>query len=308
LTMLIALVAIMCVILIVFCYMGGSREVTQGLVLGIILLTLIGLEIWTRWAMYNQYQLVIACYVVLALLPVIIMVVSLDADPRTGSAGVWSTIFCISMVYMLLPLRMRLSVIAGFSLAAIHICCTAAMNAADNYIWKQIVSNVLIYLCMNIAGIFTHYPTEMAQRQAFLETRRCIEARLKTQKENQQQERLLLSVLPRHVAMEMKADITGKPKDTMFHKIYIQQHSNVSILFADICGFTALSSQCTAQELVKMLNELFARFDKIAAENHCLRIKILGDCYYCVSGLPEARNDHSHCCVDMGLDMIEAIR
>lgn len=42
-------------------------------------------------------------------------------------------------------------------------------------------------------------------------------------------------------------------------------------------------------------------------ENHCLRIKILGDCYYCVSGLPEARGDHAHCCVEMGVDMIEAI-
>lgn len=41
------------------------------------------------------------------------------------------------------------------------------------------------------------------------------------------QERLLLSVLPRHVAMEMKADIAGNAKDTMFHKIYIQRHENV---------------------------------------------------------------------------------
>lgn len=40
-------------------------------------------------------------------------------------------------------------------------------------------------------------------------------------------ERLLLSVLPRHVAMEMKADIAGAPKDSMFHKIYIQRHDNV---------------------------------------------------------------------------------
>lgn len=41
------------------------------------------------------------------------------------------------------------------------------------------------------------------------------------------QESLLLSVLPRHVAMEMKADIAGQAKDTMFHKIYIQRHENV---------------------------------------------------------------------------------
>ncbi|XP_033292319.1 adenylate cyclase type 6 isoform X3 [Orcinus orca] len=121
------------------------------------------------------------------------------------------------------------------------------------------------------------------------------------------QERLLLSVLPQHVAMEMKEDINAKKEDMMFHRIYIQKHDNVSILFADIEGFTSLASQCTAQELVMTLNELFARFDKLAAENHCLRIKILGDCYYCVSGLPEARADHAHCCVEMGVDMIEAI-
>jgi len=41
------------------------------------------------------------------------------------------------------------------------------------------------------------------------------------------QERLLLSVLPRHVAMEMKADINAKQEDMMFHKIYIQKHDNV---------------------------------------------------------------------------------
>uniref|UniRef100_A0A8D0HCQ9 Adenylate cyclase type 5 n=1 Tax=Sphenodon punctatus TaxID=8508 RepID=A0A8D0HCQ9_SPHPU len=171
----------------------------------------------------------------------------------------------------------------------------------------QLVSNVLIFSCTNIVGVCTHYPAEVSQRQAFQETRECIQARLHSQRENQQQERLLLSVLPRHVAMEMKADINAKQEDMMFHKIYIQKHDNVSILFADIEGFTSLASQCTAQELVMTLNELFARFDKLAAENHCLRIKILGDCYYCVSGLPEARADHAHCCVEMGVDMIEAI-
>lgn len=91
----------------------------------------------------------------------------------------------------------------------------------------QVIANCFVFLCVNIAGIFTHYPTEASQRQVFLETRKCIETRLTTQRENQEQERLLLSVLPRHVAMEMKADIAGKPKDSMFHKIYIQRHENV---------------------------------------------------------------------------------
>ncbi|XP_025778836.1 adenylate cyclase type 1 [Puma concolor] len=79
------------------------------------------------------------------------------------------------------------------------------------------------------------------------------------------------------------------------------------ILFADIVGFTGLASQCTAQELVKLLNELFGKFDELATENHCRRIKILGDCYYCVSGLTQPKTDHAHCCVEMGLDMIDTI-
>ncbi|XP_048240768.1 adenylate cyclase type 1-like, partial [Haliotis rufescens] len=169
-----------------------------------------------------------------------------------------------------------------------------------------LVANGVLFLSVNIAGIFIHYLTQRSQRKTFIDTRNCIAARLEIQEENEKLEKLLLSVLPQHVAMEMKNDITT-PHHGIFHKIYIQRHDNVSILFADIVGFTNLASQCTAQELVRILNELFGRFDHLAKNNYCLRIKILGDCYYCVSGLPDPRADHAHCCVEMGLDMIEAI-
>jgi len=43
-------------------------------------------------------------------------------------------------------------------------------------------------------------------------------------------------------------------------------------------------------------------------DNQCMRIKILGDCYYCVSGLPVSRPNHAYNCVNMGLQMIDAIR
>ncbi|KAI4464612.1 adenylate cyclase type 1 [Holotrichia oblita] len=215
------------------------------------------------------------------------------------------------LTYALLPIRLKDALVAGAILSITNVVGLIILDQSN-----QIFSCVIVLLCGNIAGFCTHYPREIAQRKAFLETRQCIEARLKIQRENQQQflyictnsqERLLLSVLPRHVAMEMKADIAGQPKEAQFHKIYIQRHENVSILFADICGFTTLSDQCTAEELVRILNELFARFDRLATEHHCLRIKLLGDCYYCVSGLPEPRPDHAHCTVEMGLDMIDAI-
>lgn len=88
----------------------------------------------------------------------------------------------------------------------------------------------------------------------------------------------------------------------------VRAHLFRSILYADIVGFTAISSTYSAQDLVKMLNELFARFDRLAEKYHQLRIKILGDCYYCISGAPVERPDHAALCVHMGLSMVKAIK
>uniref|UniRef100_A0ACB8GDL2 Adenylate cyclase type 3 n=1 Tax=Sphaerodactylus townsendi TaxID=933632 RepID=A0ACB8GDL2_9SAUR len=123
-------------------------------------------------------------------------------------------------------------------------------------------------------------------------------------------EGLMLSILPKHVADEMLKDMkkdASQKEMQQFNTMYMYRHENVSILFADIVGFTQLSSSCSAQELVKLLNELFARFDKLAARFHQLRIKILGDCYYCICGLPDYREDHAVCSILMGLAMVEAI-
>uniref|UniRef100_A0A8C3LZN3 Adenylate cyclase type 7 n=1 Tax=Chrysolophus pictus TaxID=9089 RepID=A0A8C3LZN3_CHRPC len=133
----------------------------------------------------------------------------------------------------------------------------------------------------------------------------------------QRMENLLLSILPAHISMEMKLAIIERLKETNdnrqmhdnnFHILYVKRHENVSILYADIVGFTRLASDCSPKELVVMLNELFGKFDQIAKENECMRIKILGDCYYCVSGLPVSLPVHARNCVKMGLDMCEAIK
>ncbi|KAI4466407.1 adenylate cyclase type 1 [Holotrichia oblita] len=235
---------------------------------------------------------------------------------------VWYVLFAVFVPYAMLPLPLRWCMIAGSLSALFHIILIivlfltkqgeAGEYASECFI-RRIIGNTILYVAANFAGMYTKYLADRSQRKAFLETHRSTETRYRTQIENSKQEKLFLSVLPDFVANEMLRDISEEEKKGsfqvhQFHKIYIQVHENVSILFADIKGFTALASKCTAPELVKILNELFARFDKLAAENHCLRIKLLGDCYYCVSGLPKPRSDHAHCCVEMGLHMIKAIR
>ncbi|CAG9864998.1 unnamed protein product [Phyllotreta striolata] len=235
---------------------------------------------------------------------------------------VWYVLFSIFVPYAMLPLPLRWCMLAGAVASTGHIIVISVgfygadedcEKDSDECKTRRLVANILLYLCVNFAGMYTKYLTDRSQRKAFLETHRSMETRYRTQSENDKQEKLLLSVLPDFVAKDMIRDIEREEKGgafhpNQFHKIYIHRYENVSILFADIKGFTMLSTKCTAQELVKILNELFAKFDKLATENHCLRIKLLGDCYYCVSGLPTPRSDHAHCCVEMGLHMIKAIK
>uniref|UniRef100_A0A667H2D6 adenylate cyclase n=1 Tax=Lynx canadensis TaxID=61383 RepID=A0A667H2D6_LYNCA len=237
---------------------------------------------------FRQDSMWVVSYVVLGILAAVQVGGALAANPRSPSVGLWCPV--------------------GLGLSTLHLILAWQLNHGDAFLWKQLGANMLLFLCTNVIGICTHYPAEVSSAPGLSGDPGYIQPGWHcSMRIGSRWERLLLSVLPQHVAMEMKEDINTKKEDMMFHKIYIQKHDNVSILFADIEGFTSLASQCTAQELVMTLNELFARFDKLAAENHCLRIKILGDCYYCVSGLPEARADHAHCCVEMGVDMIEAI-
>ncbi|XP_022249771.1 adenylate cyclase type 5-like isoform X2 [Limulus polyphemus] len=287
--------------------LSGRGSLLHGYTFGVMIALYIIMAIVSVQSFFNQVYLLIFSYTLLTNFFVIVILMVMDLDATIPTVSIWCTSFFIYLNYTFLQLRIQEALVYSMLLATVQVACSAVVNFGSHLLWKQLLASSVLYLAINIAGIFSHFPSKTAQRQAFLETRQCIESRLNIQRENQKQERLLLSVLPRHVAMEMKSDIAKKPQDTMFHKIYIQRHENVSILFADICGFTLLASQCTAEEVVKILNELFARFDKLASENHCLRIKILGDCYYCVSGIPEPRPDHAHCCVEMGLDMIDAI-
>ncbi|XP_076671487.1 adenylate cyclase 3 isoform X2 [Andrena cerasifolii] len=178
---------------------------------------------------------------------------------------------------------------------------------AINLPFESAVLTVTLSTGAMLLGASSYSLTEFQQRRAFLETRQSLEVQLVIEEQSAEQERLLLSVLPEHVAVKMRQDL-GASLDTQFKKIYMSRHENVSILYADIVGFTAISSTYSASELVKILNELFARFDQLSERYEQLRIKILGDCYYCISGAPVERTDHAVLCVYMGLSMVDAIK
>uniref|UniRef100_A0A7N6FLE0 Adenylate cyclase type 2 n=2 Tax=Anabas testudineus TaxID=64144 RepID=A0A7N6FLE0_ANATE len=230
-------------------------------------------------------------------------------------------LFIVFVVYTMLPFSMRGAIFASAITCFSHtvtlsICLANTVTELEPLVW-QILANVIIFTCGNLAGAYHKHLMDLALKQTYQDTCNCIKSPIKLEFEKYQQERLLLSLLPSHIARVMKAEIIqrlqgpnfGRTESTNnFHNLYVQRHTNVSILYADIVGFTRLASDCSPGELVHMLNELFGKFDQIAKENECMRIKILGDCYYCVSGLPESLPHHARNCVKMGLDMCEAIK
>jgi class 3 adenylate cyclase len=109
-------------------------------------------------------------------------------------------------------------------------------------------------------------------------------------------EKLLRNILPPSVAARLKEDET-----------IADSFPEVSVLFADIVGFTELSSHVTPDELVKLLNEIFSLFDDLAERHRLEKIKTIGDAYMIVAGLPEPRPDHAEALAIMALDMQDVL-
>jgi len=114
---------------------------------------------------------------------------------------------------------------------------------------------------------------------------------------HQRSEELLLNILPPSIAKRLK--LSGGTIADGF--------AGVTVLFADIVGFTRLSSRLPPERIVEVLNELFCRFDDLAGQFGLEKIKTIGDCYMVAGGLPEPRADHAEAVAEMGLAMLDIV-
>lgn len=112
-----------------------------------------------------------------------------------------------------------------------------------------------------------------------------------------QTEELLLSILPQPIAARLRS---GEFPIADFFE-------DASVLFADLVGFTQLSAQKTPGDLVKLLNQIFSEFDRLAEKHHLEKIKTIGDAYMVVGGLPIPSSDAPKAIAQMALDMQQAL-
>ncbi|XP_073814397.1 adenylate cyclase type 2-like isoform X4 [Musca autumnalis] len=145
----------------------------------------------------------------------------------------------------MLPISWPVSVVLALFMTAIHVVYRLCIAPDYSPNLPVLFGEIVMLASASVSGLYYRIMSDSAHTRTVDGTRTGIEQRVKLECEREQQEQLLLSLIPAYIAAE---------------------------------------------------------------ENHCLRIKILGDCYYCVSGLPVSRSQHASNCVNMGLQMIDAIR
>ena len=268
------------------------------------------------------------------------------ATAKTSSitpVGIFSLyIVTIFAAYSLLSVPLAFVLFISVALTGItEILFDAMWNFTET---RLVVARIFTYFVLHVISIFVHILYQSRLRTSFWYVAQSLCTRRAMDYEMNLKQKMILSIMPqafaekiflkksrgdidlgetlqdettlrnKRVALRassMENPIVGPgsgPGMAEFREFHVQKLDQVSIVFADICGFTKMSSNKHAAELVNLLDDLFGRFDKLCAVAGCDKISTLGDCYYCVSGCPMPRDDHAHCCVETGLGMCKAIQ
>jgi class 3 adenylate cyclase len=172
--------------------------------------------------------------------------------------------------------------VAFVSLVAVSGAIDPALAAGAPHIPGGVV---VTFFVLNVAGVTG---TAYVLLQYFVRAR---------EREQARSERLLLNVLPLPVAARLKHE----------DGIIADDCADVTVLFADIVGFTRLSEQLAAGDLVAVLDRVFAAWDQLAARHGVEKIKTIGDAYMVAGGIPEPREDHAEAVAEMALAMGPAL-
>ena len=147
-----------------------------------------------------------------------------------------------------------------------------------------------------IASILAMRLLEQSRRRVFYQDVVIADQSESLRIEKEKSDRLLLNVLPASISARLR---NGEQP-------IADEYPSVTVLFADIVGFTAMAERLRPVDVVDLLGRLFGRFDELVAERGLEKIKTMGDGYIVAGGLPEPIDDHAALVVDLALAMIEA--
>jgi class 3 adenylate cyclase/DNA-binding response OmpR family regulator len=116
--------------------------------------------------------------------------------------------------------------------------------------------------------------------------------------ERDKSDNVLVNVLPRPIAERLKSG----------EKIIAEYHESVTVMFADLVGFTPLTAALAPRQLMEILNAIFSTFDHLTQQYGLEKIKTVGDAYMVVGGLPDPIPDHAHRIGKLALAMVRVMK
>ncbi|TAE55786.1 MAG: adenylate cyclase [Nostocales cyanobacterium] len=198
--------------------------------------------------------------------------------------NIWNLVFITQAT--LIPVRWRYHLISQIGTCICYLILYIIYNPTLRNQPYFYVENGIYLFWTGVICIFSVYLYEKLRKQEF-------RAKQELQIAQQQSEKLLLNILPQVIAEQLKQQPTTIADSFL----------EVTVLFADIVGFTELSSHTSPPQLVELLNEIFCLFDELAEIHGVEKIKTIGDAYMAVAGLPKHRSDHATAIANMALDM-----
>lgn len=218
------------------------------------------------------------------------LALALDAEAAVLASGGASSPYYAGHVVLLVALAPLFPIFLGQMALlcgvvwAVYVTPLALLGEVED--WKLFSAHLFFLACASAVALTSSYVTVRLRRKEFL-GRKALEA------ERRKSERLLLNILPAPIAKRLKER----------EQAIADSFDDVTVLFADIVGFTPLSESVTPKELVDLLNEIFSSFDELAERHGLEKIKTIGDAYMAAGGLPEPRPGHDRAVAEMALEM-----
>lgn len=299
-----------------------------------LLFVLTGVLLWLTYStFYRAHPTSVSACTAIALCVTSLCFLTLTSDAFSPLGHFAICVEIVLLIYTVIPLHLwqNVGIAAIYSIAFEILTHLLGNNyyfstKPVGFCYKILVLRILLQISVHLVGVHVLIMNVVRMRGTFMKVGQNLLVRRQLEMEKQLKEKMIHSVMPPKVADMLLKEVgldpdsrsahmhrerryrTSNDVKSLFRPFHMHSMDNVSILFADIVGFTKMSSTKTAEQLVEILNDLFERFDDLCMTSGCEKISTLGDCYYCVSGCPEPRPDHAICCVEMGLDMIAAMR
>jgi class 3 adenylate cyclase len=248
--------------------------------------SLAGLAFFARTKRYAAYR---ASQVAMFLVLPFLLQWSLGGFVESGAVALWAFVAPLGALVFYGPRQ----AIAWFGAFLALVALSAAIDGVLPEPPEDIPSWLVVaFFALNIFGPSV---TTFALLEHFVRSRDRAHRLLAAEQERS--ETLLLSIFPHAIAERLKIS----------QDVIAERSEEVSVLFADIAGFTPAAERLPAEEVVILLDEIFSAFDELVARHGLEKIKTIGDGYLVAAGIPTARADHAEEAARLALAMRQAL-